>query len=760
MDFQKRYEFDPKTGLIGKGVFSSVYKARDILLERTVALRFFTADASSKYQVAEKIKQLIKLDHPNLVKFYDIELLSSTNVLGETENIVVGIMEYVDAGNFPDFVKENPGYTDKLLLDVLKALSHLQRKGIIYRDLNPQNILIKMEEDEPVVKLIDFGNSILSGSDTVNPAPLMGSIEYMPPEHFNPKRYGVQGCITPNFDLWSFGLLVYETATSEKLFGSLSTGISEGEVMSNILYKFPFAEFNKLPEKYKEIVSRCLVKDASERVQRPDQLMFFFEKHVSLPAAKAKKPASIVVSLPPQNHQEEKPVEEKLIPDPDEDLVFDDEEEMEDPQHSPGTGDMEEEGTLQSNGSSNIHIDDRFVFQPKTFSETEDGTFLSDLQKSAKSESDIHARHSSKTGEGSGLTHINGVKKNGYSINGADTETPPDALIQQPRKPPVRLAGNRARAEEMRIAKRNRKRKIIFFSALAFVILVLVGLDYFLPRQEQGEAPVAAPVQRSAVITSFRAPDMVLVEGGSFQMGSAGPEAQENEKPVHTVNMHSFSIGKYEVTVRQFLQFVNDTKYQTTADTLGFSWIYNGKDWVKGNFVNWTYDIYGKLIEVSKMDLPVVHVSWMDAMNYCNWLSKRTNQKFRLPTEAEWEFAARGGNRSGRYLFSGSNDLNEVGWFDENSKNNLSRGGQKQPNELGIYDMSGNAMEWCYDFYGENYYATARAGDLFGPAGGAEKVARGGSWFTPDALCRATFRMAYPDNLTGGSVGFRICKTE
>src|SRR3989337_1434552 len=99
MEFQKRYEFDPKTDLLGTGVFSRVYKATDILLERTVALKFFTAEASTKYQILEKLKKVVKLEHQNLCKFYDVELLSTKNVLGETENAVVVIMEYLEAGD-------------------------------------------------------------------------------------------------------------------------------------------------------------------------------------------------------------------------------------------------------------------------------------------------------------------------------------------------------------------------------------------------------------------------------------------------------------------------------------------------------------------------------------------------------------------------------------------------------------------------------------------------------------------------------------
>src|SRR5688572_16175444 len=290
MDFQKRYEFDPKSDLLGNGVFSRIYKARDIVAHRTVALKFFSAEASAKYQILNTLQKASKLDHPNLCKIYAVELLSTKNIMGETENVVVAVMEYLEAGNFENYVKTEPGYTDKLFVDILKGLSYLHKHGIVYGDLRPQNILITTDGDLPVAKIIDFGLARLSDPSNPGSTAVMSTIEYMPPEHFNPKRYGMGGQITSNLDLWSFGLMVYETITGNKLFGSISTGTSEGEVMSNILYKFPLAQFNHLPRKYKEIVNKCIVKDASERVQNAKDLIRIFEKYSDVKVSFDKKP--------------------------------------------------------------------------------------------------------------------------------------------------------------------------------------------------------------------------------------------------------------------------------------------------------------------------------------------------------------------------------------------------------------------------------------------------------------------------------------
>ncbi|RYG43095.1 MAG: formylglycine-generating enzyme family protein, partial [Chitinophagaceae bacterium] len=354
-----------------------------------------------------------------------------------------------------------------------------------------------------------------------------------------------------------------------------------------------------------------------------------------------------------------------------------------------------------------------------------------------------------------------GIKLRAPVTSDIDPPLAPEEPMKETLKPrpvtrPPLTPLNRPSNKKIQIQKRKR-RKILLFTLLG---LVLIAGFFFLEKFlfEPATRPNKAS-QVSATHGLLETPEMVLVEGGNFLMGNNANEAQENEKPAHNVILGSFLIGKYELTVREFSHFITETRYQTTSDSLGFSWIYKQGQWIKGENVNWTNDIYGRLIEVKDMDVPVIHISWVDAMNYCSWLSKVTKLNFRLPTEAEWEYAARGGKNSKRYLFSGGNNVDQVAWYDENSKQNLAKIGQKLPNELGIYDMSGNVMEWCYDYYSDNFYSVAKPENSFGPDSGTEKVARGGSWFTQDLMCRSTFRMAYPETTRGGNIGFRICRS-
>ena len=216
--------------------------------------------------------------------------------------------------------------------------------------------------------------------------------------------------------------------------------------------------------------------------------------------------------------------------------------------------------------------------------------------------------------------------------------------------------------------------------------------------------------------------EMVRVEGGTFRMGATSEqedEADSNEKPVHSVTLSSYYIGKTEVTqvLWEAVMGINPSRF-------------------KGDY------------------LPVENVSWDDCQEFIRKLNSMTGQNFRLPTEAEWEFACRGGNNSCGYTYSGSNNLGSVAWYDENSGGQTHRVATKAPNELGIYDMSGNVWEWCGDWYA-NYTSNSQSNPS-GPQSGSDRVGRGGSWFNDVGDCRSSDRGDYypADRLKG--VGLRL----
>ena len=206
---------------------------------------------------------------------------------------------------------------------------------------------------------------------------------------------------------------------------------------------------------------------------------------------------------------------------------------------------------------------------------------------------------------------------------------------------------------------------------------------------------------------------MVWVEGGTFRMGATseqGSDAEGDEKPVHSVTLSGYYIGKTEVTQALWKAVMGSNPSSFKGD-----------------------------------NLPVECVSWDDCQEFIRKLNSMTGQNFRLPTEAEWEFACRGGNNSRGYKYSGSNNLGSVAWYDGNSGGKTHPVATKSPNELGIYDMSGNVWEWCADWYGG--YSSSAQTNPKGPYGGSSRVYRGGSWIDYVGSCRSSNRNnSFPTN--------------
>jgi formylglycine-generating enzyme required for sulfatase activity len=213
-------------------------------------------------------------------------------------------------------------------------------------------------------------------------------------------------------------------------------------------------------------------------------------------------------------------------------------------------------------------------------------------------------------------------------------------------------------------------------------------------------------------------------------------------------------LGQYEVTVREFKAFIDATNYQTDAEKKGISFISNDIEWEEKNGVNWRHDKAGKLRPTAYYNHPVIHVSWNDAVAYCEWLSGKTGKKYRLPTEAEWEYAARGGQQSKHYKYAGSDELGDVAWYNENSGMKTHMVGGKKANELGLYDMSGNVLEWCQDWYGD--YSSASQTNPTGASTGTRRVLRGGSWGYPDWNCRVSYRYFNSPTYRNINLGFRL----
>ena len=235
-----------------------------------------------------------------------------------------------------------------------------------------------------------------------------------------------------------------------------------------------------------------------------------------------------------------------------------------------------------------------------------------------------------------------------------------------------------------------------------------------------GASEISIPVKNGICI------EMVKVEAGTFMMGATSEmkNPDSDEKPVHQVILsNDYYMGKYEVT---------QALWQTVMGS--------NPSYFKGD------------------NLPVEQVSWNDCQEFISKLNGITGRKFRLPTEAEWEYAARGGKQSNGYRYSGSNHISDVAWYDRNSERKTYPVGTKQVNELGLYDMSGNVCEWCQDWYGS--YSNSSQTNPAGVFSGSRRVGRGGCWGYYEWYCRLSYRCSYPSDFRNYDLGFRLVLSE
>lgn len=244
--------------------------------------------------------------------------------------------------------------------------------------------------------------------------------------------------------------------------------------------------------------------------------------------------------------------------------------------------------------------------------------------------------------------------------------------------------------------------------------------------------------------------DVVLVEGGSFIMGSENPKFPD-EQPPHKVNLPSFYIGQYEILYDDYLAFTKVAGYSKPYGTPG---------------------------------MPAGNISWQRAVMMCNWLSTREGLEqaytikrderegifevecdfnkngYRLPTEAEWEYAARGGNKSKGYKYAGSNSPYAVAWFNENYKASEQKAGQLLPNEVGIYDMSGNVGELCWDYYAADYYKNSPEFHPKGSSNQYDRVYRGGTRRLSKEFTEVSRRFHIEETAKNPAVGLRVVRTK
>jgi sulfatase modifying factor 1 len=255
-------------------------------------------------------------------------------------------------------------------------------------------------------------------------------------------------------------------------------------------------------------------------------------------------------------------------------------------------------------------------------------------------------------------------------------------------------------------------------------------------------------------------PDFARIPAGEFLMGAA--DGDEDERPVHRVFVSEFLLGRFPVTNDEYARFVRETGYPAPS-IRDLPVIAQGERDPVFRELAGPYLWQGAAPPAGRGNHPIVLIRWEDAVAYCDWLSDRVGQRLRLPTEAEWEKAARGGVEGARYPWGDEIDRSRANYLADGRPKRDSGTrptGTFQPNGFGLYDVVGNVWEWVEDWYAADYYGLGEPRDPRGPRSGSMRIVRGGSWVTDDPrMLRSAYRHQVPPDTYAYSIGFRVACT-
>jgi len=691
---------------IGSGGMATVYKAKQVKLDRIVALKVMYANLTHDEELCRRFHReaqaAARLNHPNIITVYDQGAVDSFHY------IAMGYLEGID---LRDRVKQNGPLpveeTVQIMISISKALAYIHKNGLVHRDIKSANVFLA-REGRPV--LMDFGIvHMQSGGTLTQLGTIIGTPEYMSPEQARGET------VDHRSDLYSLGVVMYECLTGRLPFKS-ETLLGTIHQINNVDPVDPGTIRKDLPGPLRDTLIKALSKKPEQRFDTCVQLVDGLED------AKSTRNSKKVIS---------KWVDKKSqpIPEPVEAARKDDVE--------PKTVKIKSINAAEPNDAANLET-------------AQNGNV--DAQKNRKTKLEKRRRRFPRWAWMVGVLMVPlaillilQLTRDKYAglLNEADQYYIENNLDSSWRivQDILKESPDYPRAQNLRI-----------FIAIKYVqwgdkAFNANEFDQAADNYQQSLFVVNNDLVLGKLAEAKRMQGFVFVKGGTFMMGSN--DGDGDEKPVHEVTVSDFYMGKYEVTVAEFKAFIDATGYKTDAEKKGYSVVYDD-GWTKKEGVTWLCDVKGAGRPLSDYNHPVIHVSWNDAKAYCDWGGHR------LPAEAEWAYAARGGNKSNGYKYSGSNDINKVAWYSGNSGITTHLVGQKAPNELGLYDMSGNVWEWCGDWYGG--YSSSVQTDPAGAISGSNRVIRGGGWGDFARFCRMANR-SYDDPANSYNfIGFRVVR--
>lgn len=714
--FQKRYTYNQTTDHLGEGGFGKVFKAYDNHLDRWVAIKVAEIKTGlEQIRLKKEVELINKLPTNQNIARYE-ECYTFEFPVGTYD---YGVLMYYEQGNLLQLIeREYLSFEQKqsILKQILAGIGFLHSQGIIHRDIKPQNILIVNRNGEYIPKITDFGISkqldINKSSIFNNSLAGAGTLSYASPEQLGAKD------IRKNTDLWSFGVIAFWMLTGKLPFNTgghpATSEAGRAELFSQInTGKLP-SDIQNIPHPWKTVIEKCLVLDYNTlRVQRVEDLENILQGKTISDPPPPKPPKADDTELNPKINDGDKTKPEIKKPEVP-------------PIVNTDAPENKQKLLWWILGGAAVLLIVLLIWQPwgKTEVVNNDNKasnfeIVEEVEISlAEVQTDAISNITETTVTGGG----NIIKDNGSPVTERGVVYSKSSNPTTSNTRVISGSGTGSFIVSLSSLQSNTK-----YYARAYAINeagTAYGNEVSFTTKEKETQQTQNPSNSINI-------SMVYVSGGTFTMGCTseqGSDCSDDEKPAHSVTVSSFNIGKYEVTQAQW------------KAVMGASASLSNPSYFKGD------------------NLPVEYVSWNDIQTFITKLNQMTGKRYRLPTEAEWEFAARGGvsatlNNRQSYKYAGSNSIGSVAWYTDNSGSKTHPVGQKSPNELGIYDMSGNVYEWCSDWYGD--YSSGSQTNPKGATTGSNRVLRGGGWSDYAQFCRTAYRFDTPA-ICGNFIGFRL----
>ncbi|MCE5248667.1 SUMF1/EgtB/PvdO family nonheme iron enzyme [bacterium] len=762
----ERYEI---LGKLGAGGMATVYLAREIALDRQVAIKVlpqaYLRDEDFVTRFKREAQVAANLEHPNIVRIYQIS---------EDENLCFFVMSHIPGGSIGDKIKDQGALTvDEIVrwgVEVSSALAYAHERGIIHRDLKPDNIMLDANGRAIVT---DFGIARAAmGTKLTQTGAVIGTPRYMSPE----QARGTE--LDGRSDIYSMGVLLYQMATGSLPFQATDAA----SLMYMHVHEAPEAPDVRnadVPDWLRDIILKCLEKNPDDRFANAMDLAKALDEHqkptlskkgkktglwIGLAAAviiiagggviwkqmTREKPAVTVGQAPSTGTPQEQPAAPPGETVNKDDIAF---------QQAQMVNTKQSYETYLKLYPSGAHIEEAKNLiaeiekqeeeKQKTEAAQQEQRLRDRQTQTDQSRQADEERRKAETARQDDLAFQQSVMVNTQqSYETYLTLYPQGSHAEEARKKIDEIKSRLSEQERSKAEEEAKKDDQAFQVAMntnspesynSYIITYPAGRH-----SADAKARLKAFDEQKALNEKVRlglsqfSIKLVTVPGGSFLMGSES--GGDEEKPAHKVSVNGFQMGETEITQNQYKA--------VTGNNPAFNKEFDNN--------------------------PVERVTWFDAIKFCNTLSEKLNLEpcynpgtgacdftkngFRLPTEAEWEYACRSGTGTDYYTGDDQRAMATAGWFAGNSGEKSHRTGGKAANSFALFDMHGNVWEWCNDWYAKDYYAKSPAVNPTGPASGTDRVVRGGSWIENAKGCRSARRREYDPKKDYSDIGFRIVR--